>query len=288
MQRIFDVYTKPRTKTKNMKSEETPENTLEFRLISSYPTPEEINAKYKPYNDLMIRYCLLDMMNYDEIVQFENDFIEYANYYQRMSGLHGFGLWPEDFERIAERKRQLVVKKDLRAKLFYDHKLVIHDEEINGYKLLDVDGDNIMDFEEFKVLCVRWDEPDITKEEFDEWLDKHLCSDWAKQDRHGECYGGFWKCPKGSYENKNAYLLTLEDNIKGLHDLPYPRCIIVKTIESGCANRQESVAYSNFVCEWIKRKKDTVFTNDIPSLQSLAKVVALDNGEHLPNHLIDI
>ena len=80
------------------------------------------------------------------------------------------------------------------------------------------------------------------------------CSDWYKQDRHGNCFGGFWEYPEGSYQHENARQLSYDDNMKGLLELPYPREFILETIHIGCNNRQESVRYSNFLCEWMERK----------------------------------
>ncbi|HMP28435.1 MAG TPA: hypothetical protein PKD85_02475 [Saprospiraceae bacterium] len=247
---------------------------------------EEINDSYKPYLNLMKNYYSLYYLDYDDVVQLEKDFLEYAKYFTKMNNsINTYSAWSEEFKRIADRKEELIIKKDQKAKLYYDYKLVIDDEKINGYKLLKIGGDvNIMDFEEFKEWCVIWENHDITKEEFDKWLEKNLCSDWAKMDRKGKPYGGFWKYPEGSYEKENAYHLSYKDNILALHQLPYSRSIIIKTIERGCSNRNECVLYSNFMCEWVKRKKDVVFCNEIPSLQTLSRS-KLYPGTALPPHL---
>jgi len=253
------------------------------------PTREEINAKYEPYEELMARFARLDELNYEEVCKFEDDFSTYASWFRRANGSQFTylpnGMWPGDFKLIAERKRTLSVENDPKAKLFYEYKLIIEDEEINGYKLWNIDGQNVLDFEDFKEICELWEQPDITEEEFREGLDKNLCSDWAKQDRHGECFGGFWAYPEGSDEKINAYTLSRQDNIEGLCELPYPRNIIIKTCEWGCNSRMESVAYSNFLCEWIKRKKDVVFCNEVPSLQSIARAVA-EKQTDLPPYLL--
>jgi len=46
-------------------------------------------------------------------------------------------------------------------------------------------------------------------------------------------------------------------NYKSLLELPYPRKHIKASIDHGCSNRMESVRYSNFFCEWIKRTAQT-------------------------------
>ena len=60
--------------------------------------------------------------------------------------------------------------------------------------------------------------------------------------------------PENTYEYNHAYELSQEKNFKCLCYLPYPREVIKQTIDLGCKNRQESVRYSNYLCEWVKRK----------------------------------
>jgi hypothetical protein len=36
-------------------------------------------------------------------------------------------------------------------------------------------------------------------------------------------------------------------------NLPYPKEVVLKTIELDCGNRMEYVSYSNFLCEWLKK-----------------------------------
>ena len=112
-----------------------------------------------------------------------------------------------------------------------------------------------MDREQFDGLTKMWKRNRIyTFEEFYQEYDELACSDWSKQDREGECYGGFYKYPEDSYERIHAYDLSRADNGKGLWELPYPKEVVMETVELGCYNRMESVNYSNFLCEWVKRK----------------------------------
>lgn len=92
------------------------------------------------------------------------------------------------------------------------------------------------------------------KGSFEDECDKIMCSDWNKQDVHGECYEGYWKYDKNTFEYKKAYDLSREYGIYRLSCLPYPKSVLLYTIQMGCANRLESVRFSNSVCEWMCRK----------------------------------
>ena len=83
-------------------------------------------------------------------------------------------------------------------------------EKVNGYQLYStVDGENIFPQDLFESYLSWWNTPDkMTIEEFNEAYEDAACSEWAKMDRHGISYGGFWKCEPGTEERKNAYQLT--------------------------------------------------------------------------------
>ena len=148
---------------------------------------------------------------------------------------------------------------DIDSQKFYDNKIIMSEnEKVNGYKLYNL-NDELFDYETFKKFSILFvDNNTIPHDEFIEWLDDNCCSDWNKQDRYGECFGGFWKYPEYSYEKENAYELSRKDNFEALCELPYPREAIKLTIDIGCGNRMESVRYSNFICEWVKRKMDVI------------------------------
>lgn len=136
---------------------------------------------------------------------------------------------------------------------FYEKLETINTEIVNGYQMYN--GGEVFDKKTFDKLLIIWNNnKQYTPEEFYDQYDSLACSDWSKMDRHGECYGGFWKYPEDSYEKANAYDLSRKDNGLALYQLPYPKEIVLKTIKYGCNNRHESVRYSNFLCEWIKRK----------------------------------
>jgi hypothetical protein len=141
----------------------------------------------------------------------------------------------------------------------YDKEIIMYEtEEVNGYKLYNCEN-NLLSVNYFNQMKELWFNNEENKkydeyEDFEKWFTDNTCSDWAKQDEHGNCFGGFWDYPEGTYEKENAWDLTLKANSRALYDLPYPRAVIVETVSIGCSNRMESVRYSNFICEWVKRK----------------------------------
>lgn len=89
------------------------------------------------------------------------------------------------------------------------------EEEVNGYKLYELSV-NIMNYDTFNDYFKLWNKinlnvldsltdldipsyilskiagvSDMSNDEFTERFEEIACSDWSKQDRHGECFGGF-------------------------------------------------------------------------------------------------
>ena len=127
-------------------------------------------------------------------------------------------------------------------------------EEINGYKLYDIDN-NLMAENTFIYFKKIWDENKLLdKNQFRDKFEEIACTEWSKMNEHGESFMGYWKYPKNTYEYKNAYHLTFDDNFNKLYNLPYPKEFLLETVKIGCNNRLESVRYSNFLGEWFKRK----------------------------------
>ena len=127
-------------------------------------------------------------------------------------------------------------------------------EIINNYLLYDCQKNlfNFSDFQKFKKIYE--ENTPITFEEFTNIYEETACSEWSRQDENGESFVGFWNAPEGSYERKNAWKLTRDKNCKSLYDLPYPKLLIIESIKFGCNERLECVRYSNFFCEFVKRK----------------------------------
>jgi hypothetical protein len=129
-------------------------------------------------------------------------------------------------------------------------------EKVNGYYLYNVCKTNmVMTRERYNQLSELYDDNSMTDIEFKEWFTKSACTDWYKQQPDGTCFGGFWDYPKESEEYNDAFLLTGQHNVDELLKLPFSRKLLCETIRIGCGNRHESVRYSNFICEWVKRKK---------------------------------
>ena len=80
---------------------------------------------------------------------------------------------------------------------------------------------------------------------------------------------------EGSYEKENAWDLTENENITELCKLPYPKKFVLHTVKIGCNNLKESIAYSSFLCEWMRRK---VYQMENPSLKSLVVDVVIKNN----------
>lgn len=93
---------------------------------------------------------------------------------------------------------------------------------------------------------------------FEEWktaMEKACCSEWYKQDKHGECY---YTYPEGSFEKENAWQFSFDESCQAMWDLPYSKELLLETIKIGCGNRMESVRYSSFLCVWLESKDKTL------------------------------
>jgi len=161
----------------------------------------------------------------------------------------GFKTIPfsREIDKVVDRINQLTDSKYLVPIIMSEG------EVVNGYKLFELNK-NYVSFDIYQLYLEEWNTPDMTEEEFMKLYDETACTEWSKMDEHGDSYGGFWKFPKGTYENDNAWRLTRENNGECLWKLPYPKKFILHTIDIGCSNRHESVRFSNFICEWMKRK----------------------------------
>jgi hypothetical protein len=124
-------------------------------------------------------------------------------------------------------------------------------------------------------LCLA-DQP--REDEMIEWLRVECCTTWNKMDRKGNFFVGFWAYPNDSDEQKNAFSLTLEDNIKGLLELPFPRRMVMKSVKIGCRLGTESVQYSAFLCAWMD-----IMIHKMEMLDTLTKIATYElNCQHLP------
>ena len=244
-------------------------SSLESELVGALvlDIPKTKPEDYPKYIWIVSKLATLNFLNYEEVCELETEFVEFQYWYKRG--------YPRPFQieldRICERRKILLLENNPFAKKYYDNPITMcENEEINGYKLYDIEKVIIMSFEMFEKLAKLFNntsnsnssssqEPE-TRRNFYEWYDHGgACSDWGKMDRHGSCFGGFWEYPEGSNEKENAFRLSWEDNFQGLWELPYPKELIKETVDIGCGNRHESVRYSNFLCEWVKRMTQVVY-----------------------------
>jgi len=260
----------------------------EFALwVPKRPNRDDVLNAYPTYNKICENLHNINTMDIESIEIFSEEFNAFRDYYSGAMGLNRIITWPAqklfsvDLDNIAGRKQTLLMESDPIAFKFYTETITTSSvEEVNGYKLYDC----IKPFMTYDLYLHHLKErlkPQDTDDEFSKWLDENCCSDWAKQDRNGECYAGAWQADEGTYEKENAWYITNDDNMKGLMALPFPRSLIKWSIIVGCSNRQESVRYSNFIGVWFERTR-SICTAEIPSLQDFCKIEMARTGIHLP------
>ena len=86
--------------------------------------------------------------------------------------------------------------------------------------------------------------------EFYKEFERLVCTELYKMNELGEISDMDWNT-------------TGNSNCRKLYELPYPKKLLLKTILIGCQDRKECIRYSNFICEFIKRKLQ--FMNWLPS-----------------------
>ena len=129
------------------------------------------------------------------------------------------------------------------SKEAYDNKIVImYDNEIvNGYKLYNHDC-NILSYKYFleKVPELFFGEDVMTFDIFNKKLDDRL-----------NC--GLSLIYEENSKKYNVGILKTKRKIQKLWNLPYNKKLVYKIVRGMYSNR-EQVRYTNFMCEWIKRK----------------------------------
>lgn len=133
---------------------------------------------------------------------------------------------------------------------WYNNKISINCS-INGYEPEDLSFQYDL---YLKVLDEWQDKIVMTFDEFFKKYDSTVCSDWAKMDRNGNYYGGYWLFPEDSPERRDAYSLSYKDNAQALFELPYPKNFILLTTRIGCLFHRESVKFTNSFCEYMKKR----------------------------------
>ena len=242
-----------------------------------------ITKYYDLYISMTYRFTIIKLLKLKELIILKKDIFFYDDYINiPFEGRYfNFRIKSPFFQEIINIDNQI---NFLGGKNFEIPLVMSEKEEVNGYNLYNLSGENIINYDTFidylkiwnninlnvlnsikdlpipsVILSIIVEYNDMNDEEFTERFEKNACSDWNKQDKYGESYVGYWNSSEDSYLFKNAYNLTREDNLKSLLELPYPREFILETITIGCNNRLESVRYSNFLCEWMKRKIEIMF-----------------------------
>lgn len=260
--------------------------------LISFPEKEkekdvwELLEEHEYYKITLDKFEMVDNLNYDELKELKENFKELQKYHfgnikSNFGGyiyLGNFGKYIFD-EEIFKINELMVLRKNPA----YNIKINFNDDdEINGYKIGSIHNNfkiPINTFYEFEEI---WnDNNEMSYENFEKEFNNIACSEWRKMDIYGEYYTKYWKYPENSYERENAGHLTSEENCKALFKLPYPKKFILYTVEFGCSTMLESVPFSNFMCEWMKRKID-IMSN--PTLEHLCikKLYQDNNIENIP------
>jgi hypothetical protein len=216
------------------------------------PTPPPID--YEPIKKDMAN---IDSLSIDELDKLYNKYIDLHNEYIRCShpsidldlGVYGIQKTSpyKEIYRIFMNKIENYYPE-------YKEPIILKEtEETNGYRLYDCENNifNVCDFLYLKKIYEN-NKP-MSWEVFQSKYEVDACSDWAKMDDNGECFAGFWQSEDPEIKS-NAYQLSYDSNCKKLYELPFGPEIKLWSIRFGCPRRQESVRWSNFWCEWIKRK----------------------------------
>jgi hypothetical protein len=139
--------------------------------------------------------------------------------------------------------------------MYYQHNVVTSSVQfLNGYHLFDSTA-NIMSMEDFRHL---WElfvkNKQVPFRKFEDTFGQIACSNWSYINELGEKDKSNWDAPEDSFENENAWFICRTNNCNKLFALPYPKEVIIESIIFGCRNGKDSVRYSNFICEWVRRK----------------------------------
>jgi hypothetical protein len=91
-------------------------------------------------------------------------------------------------------------------------------------------------------------------DEFSNQLQDVTCTEWNKQNPHGESYADFYSMPKGHYQEVHAWDLTYARNRSCLWRLPYPRAMVIKMVKFACRLRMDCVAHVDSLCMVVMKK----------------------------------
>jgi len=135
---------------------------------------------------------------------------------------------------------------------------------VNGYTIkhgIDESNGKIMPFVMYEEIKNEWDKPDGELEDYDKFFEayqENTCTEWAKSDKYGNSYGGYWKYPEDSEEYKNAWTLTYSENCKALYDLPYTKHAIIYLIKICCSMRMDDVVSLVTYCHYFEKLLENI------------------------------
>lgn len=230
----------------------SPYHRFPFDVVNDYPEIDKIR----------LQMVVIESLSKEDLLKLKNTLVNLQTTFLKSTGnigtldmgaYRGLIVFDPDIKRCNE-----LLKRFSETNYNTDEAKVVmsEDENVNGYKLYNTHKKDIFTEDMFMEYLEMWDDnKEMTLREFNKKFDDVSCSEWSKMDRHGECFGGYWKYPEGTYERKNAFSLCREDNMNGLYELPYPKEFVLMTVSMGCNTRLESVRYSNAVCEWYRRKR---------------------------------
>jgi hypothetical protein len=223
-----------------------------------------VTEKHTNTMDVKISFSYTDVTNAmtsrelaEMSVQSLRDFLQHV-YKEETAAIRDLSLlapffFKTKFQAASEKlNREIAQRTD---PLFEDIEISMEaSERANGFQLYRANG-HMMTFDLYEeLMLLSTPTKSWTFDDFKEAMEHVCCSDWYKMDAHGEPYGGFWQFPEGSFERKNAWKLSWEENCKAMYALPFSKDALLKTVQVGCASRLESVRYSNFLCTWVERK----------------------------------
>lgn len=214
--------------------------------------PKELNQNSKSPPDFCFKLeNLQKIVRLDELSELKSQIANYSVHFCKHANLIWDGVGELPFQILIDEVEQRIQKL---FPLYYSKYIPMSKNEIvNGYALYNL-TENLFSYDLYLELLKLWNVEDMTMNQFMKTYDETARCDWDKIDENGDTFKGYWEYPDTTIERKNAGDLTRAQNGKSLWNLPYPKKVLLKTIQIGCNNRLECVRYSNFICEWMKRK----------------------------------
>lgn len=222
--------------------------------LSAYPNYHENMAKIETLSSINNLDSLIELKKY--FMDLQRDYLIADPIGRSMLGFGAYRSYPLAFDHIIKLLDDRI--NEFASDSFKKPISFLEGEKVCGYSVdkytkINFPYENYLKFKEI------WnDETEMSFEDFYAAFKDTCCTDWYKMDRYGNCFGGYWEYPDNSEEKENAYELSGQDNCRALYELPYPKKFILYTIRLGCGSRLECVPFSVYVCEWMRRKIETM------------------------------